>query len=104
MYVDFLTFTFDEWAIDLGQSYEGLSDYWGVYFNTLGSVGGPSRSIVGSMTGAYVAGKIFDKFIKDDPEECFYLFKKEFIDFLYSIELLAFLLLLIIFNSSLKED
>lgn len=56
------------------------------------------------MTGAYVAGKIFDKFIKDDLEECFYLFKEEFIDYLYSIELLAFLLLLIIFNSSLKED
>lgn len=33
LYADFLAIAFDEWAIDLGQSYEALSDYWGVYFN-----------------------------------------------------------------------
>ena len=54
---------------------------------TLGSVGGPAASIAGSMAGAYAAGKVFDKFIKDDSEECFHLFKEEFIDYLYSIEL-----------------
>lgn len=54
---------------------------------TLGSVAGPAASIAGSMAGGYVAGKVFDKFIKDDSEECFHLFKEEFIDYLYSIEL-----------------
>lgn len=33
LYIDFLTIAFDEWAINLGQSYESLSDYWSVYFN-----------------------------------------------------------------------